>query len=371
MLLSVTMLGEPPDLPATDLGFLLHKHPDRVQTFASRLGHGARLLPRGDRPSAAPPRCCSRSTRSALVRGAARAGARRRSRSRQYVNDRPYAASSLLAVALGTVFAHARCAGAATPGPSCAATRAPAARSRCRCCPCRGGAELVDAALRAARLGRSTAEPVAARRRSSREWGDSRYVDLRLAGELRLADALTTSTCCCRCSTTPSTTGSAPTRSTSCCAPAAGWLAGHPERELITRRYLAHQRAPRRGRRWPGWPRSTTPRRRRSTTPSTATTRPRPSDGAAERRGAARREQRRGGGPRRAARRPARDPGRSTSAAARAAARRRCSRDPPFTEIVGVDVSARALEHRRPPAAAGPDAASGSAARLRAAAVAR
>ena len=39
-----------------------------------------------------------------------------------------------------------------------------------------------------------------------------------------------------------------------------GWLAAHPEKELITRRYLAHQRElPRR--RWPGWPRSTTPSR--------------------------------------------------------------------------------------------------------------
>ena len=32
--------------PATDLGFLLHKNPARVQTFELSFGHGARLLSR-------------------------------------------------------------------------------------------------------------------------------------------------------------------------------------------------------------------------------------------------------------------------------------------------------------------------------------
>ena len=50
-----------------------------------------------------------------------------------------------------------------------------------------------------------------------------------------------TSMCCCPCSTTQSTTGSAKTRSRSCCGPVtAGWPS-HPERELITRRYLRHR----------------------------------------------------------------------------------------------------------------------------------
>ena len=35
--------------PATDLGFLLHKHPERVQAFSLPFGHGPRLLPRGER----------------------------------------------------------------------------------------------------------------------------------------------------------------------------------------------------------------------------------------------------------------------------------------------------------------------------------
>ncbi len=57
------------------------------------------------------------------------------------------------------------------------------------------------------------------------DWGDSAYVDLRLtASTITLAAALKMS--CCRCSTTPSTTGSAQTKLTSCCGPAtAGWAA--------------------------------------------------------------------------------------------------------------------------------------------------
>ena len=87
---------------ASDLGYLLHKHPERAQSFELVGRARARVLPRGDRRTvhgrsaargrpdragpAWPPR---QATPSALG---------------QYVNDRPYAASSMLAVALGKVF---------------------------------------------------------------------------------------------------------------------------------------------------------------------------------------------------------------------------------------------------------------------------
>ena len=45
MLLTITLTNA----PATDLGYLLHKNPARVQTLRARLRHGARLLPRGER----------------------------------------------------------------------------------------------------------------------------------------------------------------------------------------------------------------------------------------------------------------------------------------------------------------------------------
>ena len=66
-------------VPATDLGYLLHKHPDAAADVRAAVRHGARLLPGGDATSAAPPRCCSTSTRSGWC--AAAGAAARASRS--------------------------------------------------------------------------------------------------------------------------------------------------------------------------------------------------------------------------------------------------------------------------------------------------
>jgi hypothetical protein len=41
--------------PATDLGYLLHKHPDRLQTFETATGAAYVFYPRRP-PNAAPPR---------------------------------------------------------------------------------------------------------------------------------------------------------------------------------------------------------------------------------------------------------------------------------------------------------------------------
>ena len=51
-----------------------------------------------------------------------------------------------------------------------------------------------------------------------------------------------TCSCCCRCSTTTSTTGWARDEVDKLLRRGGEWLAGHPERELITRRYLRHDR---------------------------------------------------------------------------------------------------------------------------------
>ena len=65
---------------ATDLGFLLHKHPDRAQTF-ERLGRARRTCSTRRRPTTgARPRCCSRSTRSRWCAAAGAAGRRVRAR---------------------------------------------------------------------------------------------------------------------------------------------------------------------------------------------------------------------------------------------------------------------------------------------------
>src|SRR5919202_3822047 len=82
--------------PATDLGYLLHKHPAKLQSFPLNFG-----LAHVFYPEAGEDRCTAALLLDldpvGLVRG-------RGSAIDQYVNDRPYVASSFLSVALGQVF---------------------------------------------------------------------------------------------------------------------------------------------------------------------------------------------------------------------------------------------------------------------------
>ncbi len=101
MLLTVTTTAE----PATDLGFLLHKHPERAQAFDVAAGTAHVFYPRAD-----PEECTAALLLEvdpvALVRGR-RGAANSAFTLGQYVNDRPYAAGSLLTVALAAVFSSA------------------------------------------------------------------------------------------------------------------------------------------------------------------------------------------------------------------------------------------------------------------------
>ncbi|MBM7173381.1 3' terminal RNA ribose 2'-O-methyltransferase Hen1, partial [Streptomyces sp. G44] len=107
MFLTISTTGTP-ERPATDLGFLLHKHPGKAQAFSTSYGTAHVLY-----PEATAERCTAALLLEvdpvALVRrgkGKGRGGAPDAALA-QYVNDRPYAASSLLAVALGAVFSSA------------------------------------------------------------------------------------------------------------------------------------------------------------------------------------------------------------------------------------------------------------------------
>ncbi|HEY4387619.1 MAG TPA: 3' terminal RNA ribose 2'-O-methyltransferase Hen1, partial [Ktedonobacteraceae bacterium] len=84
--------------PASDLGYLLHKHPERVQTFSLNFGQAHVFY-----PESSIERCTAALLLDIdpvqLVRGRDRAMALE-----QYVNDRPYVASSFLCVAIADVF---------------------------------------------------------------------------------------------------------------------------------------------------------------------------------------------------------------------------------------------------------------------------
>ncbi|GAA1830073.1 3' terminal RNA ribose 2'-O-methyltransferase Hen1 [Luedemannella flava] len=222
------------DADATDLGHLLHKHPGRVQTFGVSSGQAHVFY-----PEAADKRCTVALLLEvdpvALVRGKGRSDGFALA---QYVNDRPYAASSLLAVALGRVFRTAM-AGRCDSRPGLA-ERALPLEIHVPALPCRGGAAVAERLF--APLGWTVSATTVPLDPTVPEWGDSRYVDLRLTGRVRVADALNHLYVLLPVLDDAKHYWVSPEEVDKLVRAGDGWLAGHPERDLITRRYLAHQR---------------------------------------------------------------------------------------------------------------------------------
>src|SRR5438132_9313117 len=89
--------------PANDLGYLLHKHPDRFQSFDLSFGKVHVFY-----PEVGAERCTACLLLDVDPVGMVRGKNRRQSfLLDQYVNDRPYAASSFMSVAIAQVFGSA------------------------------------------------------------------------------------------------------------------------------------------------------------------------------------------------------------------------------------------------------------------------
>ncbi|MFE2422314.1 3' terminal RNA ribose 2'-O-methyltransferase Hen1 [Streptomyces hokutonensis] len=238
MFLTISTTGTP-ELPATDLGFLLHKHPEKAQAFSTSYGQAYVLYPEADAG-----RCTAALLLEvdavALVRrgkGKGRGGAPDAALA-QYVNDRPYAASSLLAVALSAVFSSAM-RGVCNARPERAAQPLPL-RIEVPALPARGGTDLVRKLF--APLGWTvTAQPVALDAEFP-EWGDSRYVSLVLESEtLTLAEALRHLYVLLPVLDDAKHYWVAPDEVDKLLRAGEGWLPAHPEQRLITSRYLSRR----------------------------------------------------------------------------------------------------------------------------------
>ena len=219
--------------PATDLGFLLHKHPDRLQTFDVPVGQVHVFYPQAE-PDVCTAALLLEVDPVGLVRGRRSAG----SGAQDYVNDRPYAASSLLAVALGRVFRTAM-AGRCDARPELAAQPLPL-RVHLPAVPSRGGAGLVARLF--APLGWEVAATPVPLDEQVPQWGSSRYVDLELTGTVRLADALRHLYVLLPVLDDSKHYWVSGDEVDKLLRAGEGWLTAHPERDLITRRYLAHDR---------------------------------------------------------------------------------------------------------------------------------
>ena len=220
---------------ATDLGYLLHKHPGRAQSFEVAAGQAHVFY-----PEATEARCTAALLLEvdpiALVRGR-RFGGDTFSLS-QYVNDRPYAASSMLAVALGKVFRTAM-AGRCEARPELPDLLLPL-EIHVPALPSVGGAELVQRFFEP--LGWAVEARPVPLDPGIPAWGDSRYVDLYLRGTMVLAQALSHLYVLLPVLDNAKHYWVTSDEVDKLVRAGSGWLQQHPERDLIARRYLAHQK---------------------------------------------------------------------------------------------------------------------------------
>ncbi|HJQ57608.1 MAG TPA: 3' terminal RNA ribose 2'-O-methyltransferase Hen1 [Vineibacter sp.] len=219
--------------PATDLGFLLHKHPDRVHETELAFGKAYVFY-----PEATEARCEAALVLDIDPVGLVRGRGQGEGLLDQYVNDRPYAASSFLSVALTRALRSAM-AGTSKDRPELATTDIPL-EATITPLPARGGEALVRALFEP--LGwRVAVEPVVASGTASD--GPSRYVTLRLAGQGRLSALLTHIYVLVPVLDDDKHYWVGDDEVAKLLARGKGWLESHPAKDLIVRRYLAHRRA--------------------------------------------------------------------------------------------------------------------------------
>ena len=212
--------------PATDLGFLLMKHPDNVHSVELSFGRATLFY-----PEATDTRCTAAVTLEIdpieLVRG-------KGSIEDQYVNDRPYAASSLLSVALGRLLNTAM--GGRSKLRQDLADRPIPLEATVTPLPARGSADLLAQLFEP--LGYTVESTPIPLDPAHPEWGDSAYVSLRLTGDVRLAALLTHLFVLIPVLDNAKHYYVGDDEVEKLLRKGEGWLETHPARELIVRRYL-------------------------------------------------------------------------------------------------------------------------------------
>jgi 3' terminal RNA ribose 2'-O-methyltransferase Hen1 len=233
MLLTLTTTYQ----PATDIGFLLRKNPERAQSFSLTFGKAHVFYPEATSERCAvallvevDPVGLVRNRRGPAGEGGAL---------EQYVNDRPYAASSFLSVAIAEVFGSAL-AGKSKERAELVETPLPL-KASISALPCRGGEEFLRKLFEPLGYG------VSARRlpldESFAEWGDSAYYGVELEAQVPLQRLLTHLYVLVPVLDNDKHYWVGDDEVEKLLRHGEGWLASHPEREAITRRYLKHQRS--------------------------------------------------------------------------------------------------------------------------------
>jgi 3' terminal RNA ribose 2'-O-methyltransferase Hen1 len=219
--------------PATDLGYLLHKHPERFQSFDLSFGQAHVFY-----PEVAEDRCTAALLLDVDPVGMVRAKGRNQNQLLgQYVNDRPYVASSFMSVAISQVLASAM-SGRCKDRPELAATAIPLT-ARIEVLPVRGGEGFVQ------RLFEPLGYAVEATRHpldeQFPEWGESPYFSVAISGTKTLSELLTHLYVLVPVFDNAKHYFVGEDELEKLLAKGEGWLAQHPEKEQISRRYLKHR----------------------------------------------------------------------------------------------------------------------------------
>ncbi|HEX4794522.1 MAG TPA: 3' terminal RNA ribose 2'-O-methyltransferase Hen1 [Humisphaera sp.] len=221
--------------PATDLGYLLHKNPARPQVFDLSFGKAHVFY-----PSASDERCTA-----ALMLQIDPVGLVRQRRGpagegfalQQYVNDRPYVASSFLSVAIAQVFGSAL-SGICKQRPDLAQSSIPL-EATLPVVPSRGGEALIRALFEP--LGYEIALNRHPLDESFPSWGESPYFSLTLRHAIPLHLLLSHLYVLIPVLDDDKHYWVDEAEVEKLLRHGETWLAGHPQREQITRRYLRHR----------------------------------------------------------------------------------------------------------------------------------
>ena len=222
--------------PATDLGYLLHKHPARMQSFKLTFGQAHVFY-----PEARTEKCTA-----ALLLDVDSVALVRRPHGQfaenfalaQYVSDRPYVASSFLSVAIAQVFSSAL-SGKCKDRPQLVETAIPLT-AQLSILPCRGGERLLRRLFEplgyTVEAGQHGLDP------QFPDWGQSRYFTVTLENTCRLSELLTHLYVLIPVLDDEKHYWVGDAEIEKLLKHGNDWLAEHPEQESIARRYLKHQR---------------------------------------------------------------------------------------------------------------------------------
>ncbi|MHC4562945.1 MAG: 3' terminal RNA ribose 2'-O-methyltransferase Hen1 [Planctomycetota bacterium] len=230
MLLTITTTHS----PATDLGYLLHKNPARTQSFELPFGAAHVFYPQADDD-----RCTAALLLDVDPVGMVRGRSKMRTGGLldQYVNDRPYVASSFLSVAISRLFGSAM-GGRSQERPELAATTIPLEAS-ISVLPSRGGQAFLESLFEP--LGYEMEVTRVPLEETFADWGESAYYHLTLRKTTTLAELLTHLYVLVPVLDNYKHYFVGPAEMDKLLAKGAGWLETHSQRDAIAKRYLKYQ----------------------------------------------------------------------------------------------------------------------------------